>query len=261
MPIRRPRLVQIRPNKAKHKLEQGGTVIALGRSNDAEFVDRVGSLGFDAAWIEGEHGPVDFKDISDITRACDIWGTTSVVRINMNLPGVIYRTLDVGAQGVVVPHVNTADEARAVVDAAKFGPIGHRGAYVSRQGFGVEDYVGKANDETLLVILIEDIVGINNLADILTVDHIDVFFVAPADLAQSMGYPGQANPLHPEVQKTVDKAVAQINAAGKVAGGLTSESAVVDDIRKGVRFLLMNWTDLLTSSAEAFLQKVAAADK
>jgi 4-hydroxy-2-oxoheptanedioate aldolase len=257
MPARRRKLAQIRPNKAKHKLEQGGTVIVLGGSNDAEFIDQVGPLGFDAVWIEGEHGPVDFKDIPGATRACDLWGMTSVVRVNLNLPGVIYRTLDVGAQGIVVPHVNTADEARAVVDAAKFGPIGHRGAYTSRQGFGVPDYVARANDETLLVILIEDIIAVNNLADILTVDHIDVFFVAPGDLAQSMGYPGQAN--HPDVQAIVDKAVAQINAAGKVAGGVTSEATVVDDIRRGVRFLNMNWTALLTAAATGFLEKAATA--
>ena len=228
----------------------------LAGDNSAAMVDLLGPLGFDGAWIEGEHGAVDFADIPDITRACDLWGMTSVARVNVNMPGVIYRTLDVGAQGVAVPHVNTADEARAVVDAAKFGPIGHRGAYTSRQGFGVPDYVARANDETLLVILIEDIVAVNDLADILTVDHIDVFFVAPGDLAQSMGYPGQAN--HPEVQATVDKAVAQINAAGRVAGGVTSESAVVDDIRRGVRFLNVNWTPLITSAVAGFLEKAAA---
>ena len=118
------------------------------------------------------------------------------------------------------------------------------------------DYVARANDETLLVILLEDIVAINNLADILTVDDIDVFFVAPGDLSQSMGYTGQPN--HPEVQATVTKAVAQINAAGRVAGGVTSESAVVDDIRRGVRFLNVNWTPLMTSAVAGFLEKAAA---
>ena len=88
----------------------------LGGDNSASMVDPLGPLGFDGAWIEGEHGAVDFADIPDITRACDLWGMTSEARVNANLPGVIYRTLDVGAQGVAVPHVNTADEARAVVD-------------------------------------------------------------------------------------------------------------------------------------------------
>ena len=113
--------------------------------------------------------------------------------MNLNLAGVIYRTLDVGAQGVVVPHVDTAEQAREVVDAGKFAPIGHRGNYGGRQSFGVEDYLTTANDETLLVVLIEDVVAIENLDEILTVDHIDCFFVAPGDLSQSMGLPGGMN--------------------------------------------------------------------
>ena len=251
-------MAQIRPNRVKHKLERGETAVVLGGDNSAQQVDMLGHVGFDGAWIETEHGPVDFADVPGITRACDLWGMTSIVRVNQNVPGVIYRTLDVGAQGIAVPHVNTAGEAKAVVDAAKFGPIGHRGAYTSRQGYGVPDYVARANDETLLIILIEDIVAIDNLDDILTVDHIDVFFVAPGDLAQSMGYPGEAN--HPEVQAMVDSAVARINAAGRVAGGVTSDATVADDIRKGVRFLNANWGPWLISGASGFLAKTVAGD-
>ena len=77
------------------------------------MIENLGALGFDGAWIETEHGPFDYKDLPDLTRACDLWGMTSVVRIALNLPGVIYRTLDVGAQGIVVPHVDTAEQARA----------------------------------------------------------------------------------------------------------------------------------------------------
>ena len=184
---------------------------------------------------------------------------TSVVRVNLNVAGVIYRTYDVGAQGVVVPHVNTADEARAVVDAAKFGPIGSRGSYTSRQGIGVADYVARANDETLLVVLIEDIVAVNNLPEILAVDHIDSFFVAPSDLAQSMGYPGQ--PTHPEVLATVDSAIAQITEAGRVAGALVNDATVEAYIAKGARFLMTGWPAWVTSGARAFLEKVSSASR
>ena len=114
----------MRENKAKHKLEQGGVATVVYGYNSTHVIDFLGPLGFDAIWIEGEHGPVDFADIPDLSRACDLWGMTSVVRVNQNNPGIIYRTFDVGAQGVVVPHVNTAEEATAVVDAAKFHPIG-----------------------------------------------------------------------------------------------------------------------------------------
>ena len=107
----------MRENKAKHKLERGETVIAVSGYNSTDVIDFIGPLGVDAIWSEGEHGPVDFRDIPDLTRACDVWGMTSVVRVNQNNYGDIYHTLDVGAQGVVIPHVNKEEEARAVVNA------------------------------------------------------------------------------------------------------------------------------------------------
>ena len=247
----------MRENRAKHKLERGETVVCLSGNNSTDMIDQLGQFGFDAIWIEGEHGPVDFADIPDLTRACDLWNMTSVVRVNQNNAGVIYRTFDVGAQGIVVPHVNTAEEARAVVDAAKFHPHGNRGMFMSRQGYGVPDYFQRANDETLVVVLIEDIIAVNNLAEILTVDHIDVFFVAPSDLAQTMGYLGGAD--HPEVAATVDRAIEQIVAAGRNAGALVSDASVAHYIGKGARFLLTGWASWVAAGASEFAARVEEA--
>ena len=252
-------MVELRQNRAKHKLQEGGIATIASGPHTAEMIEFLGSYGFDGAWIETEHGSIDFADIPDLTRACDLWGMTSVVRVNLNLPGVIYRTLDVGAQGIVVPHVNTADEARAVVDAAKFHPLGNRGNFTSRQGYGVSDYSAKANDETLLVVLIEDVIAIDNLDDILSVDHIDVFFVAPGDLAQTMGYLGRAD--HPEVVAAVDSAIKRIVGAGRVAGALVSDANVEHLISVGARFLLTAWPAWVTAGAQGYLQKVANASK
>ncbi|MCH8207115.1 MAG: hypothetical protein IH956_08930 [Chloroflexi bacterium] len=252
-------MAELRENRAKHMLQRGETVTAVSGHNSPDMIDFLGPLGFEAAWIEGEHGPVDFADIPDMTRACDLWGTSSVVRVNLNVAGVIYRTLDVGAQGIVVPHVNTADDARAVVDAAKFHPLGNRGNFTSRQGYGVSDYAAKANDETLLVVLIEDVVAIENLDDILTVNHIDVFFVAPGDLAQTMGYLGQA--AHPEVVATVDSAIKRIVNAGRVAGTVVSDATVEHFISVGARFLLTGWPAWVTAGAQSYLRKVATASR
>lgn len=240
----------MRENRAKHKLERGETVVCLSGHNSTHMIDQLGPVGFDAIWIEGEHGPVDFADIPDLTRACDLWGMTSVVRVNQNNAGIIYRTFDVGTQGIVVPHINTAAEAKAVVDAAKFHPIGNRGMFTSRQGYGVPDYVHKANDETLVVILIEDIIAVNNLEEILTVDNIDVFFVAPSDLAQTMGHLGGLQ--HPDVLATIDKALGQIVAAGRTAGTLVNDDNVEHYLGKGVRFLLTGWFDWVASGAQMF---------
>ena len=247
----------LRENRVKRKLERGEVASVLAGNMTPDLVDAFGPWGFDGVWIETEHGPIDFADIPNLTRAADLWGMTSVVRVNQNVPGVIYRTFDVGAQGVVVPHVNTADEARAVVDAGKFAPLGARGMSTSRQGLGVPEYLTHANDETLLVVLIEDIVAIGNLSEILQVDNIDVFFVAPGDLAQSMGLIGQIG--NPRVQETIDGALAQIVAAGRTAGTVVSDASVESYLEKGARFLMLGWQAWVASGSRAFLDRVATA--
>tara|TARA_Y100000590_G_C15745169_1_gene1021737 strand:+ start:4576 stop:5334 length:759 start_codon:yes stop_codon:yes gene_type:complete len=249
-------LAELRPNLAKRKLNEGKVVsVAMGPIT-GDLIEIFSQLDFDAIWLEAEHGPVDFADIPDLTRACDVWGKTSIVRVNQVNTGDIYRTLDSGAMGICVPHVNTASEARAVVDAAKFGPIGHRGMYTSRQGIGVNEYVKKANDETLISIIIEDIEAIKNLSEILETDHIDAFFVAPGDLAQSMGYTGEIN--HPEVQAVRDKAIKDIVKAGRVAGTMVDDSNLEHYIDIGARFLSVAWTPWLLSGAQSYLNKVNA---
>ena len=250
-------LASMRENRVKAKLNRGEVSIVLSGHMTPDVVDSLGPLGFDGVWIEGEHGPVDYKDIPDLTRAADIWGMTSVVRVNQNVPGVIYRTLDVGAQGIVVPHVNTKEEAEAVVQAGKFAPIGERGMYGSRQSYGVDNYFAEANDQSLLVVLIEDIVAVNNLDEILTVDHIDVFFVAPSDLAQSMGLIGQLD--HPDVVATINGALDKIAAAGRNPGSLASDDNVEAYIGRGVKFMMTGWPAWVTSGAQAFQAKVANA--
>ena len=249
-------MAELRPNKAKRKLQRGEIVAGVMGFNSADMIDSVGPSDIDVIWIEAEHGPVDFADIPDMTRACDLWGMTSVVRVNQNVPGVIYRTLDVGAQGICVPHVNTAEEAQAVVEAAKYAPLGSRGHFTSRQGYGVADYVSKANDETLLIILIEDIVAVNNLAEILTVDNIDVFYVAPGDLAQSMGLLGQMR--HPDLLGTIDRSVEQIVAAGRTAGCLVTEATIEHYVSKGARYFTTSCQPWIAAGIRGFQDKVAS---
>ena len=173
-------------------------------------------MGFDGVWLEGEHGPLDYGVMGDVGRSCDLWGMTSLARVAKSQDCVdenaIYHTLDRGIQGVIVPHVNTKEEAETVASAAKFKnktyPHGRRGMFLSRQGFGVDDYYMQANRETMTVVLIEDIIAVENLESMLTVEHIDVFHVAFADLAQSMGYLHDLN--NPAVRETTEKAITQI---------------------------------------------------
>jgi len=231
-------LAELRVNKAKQKLANGEVAVAFASwgYGGADALERLIDLEPDAIWLEGEHGGVDFSNIGELTRAIDLIGASPIVRIHQNEPGVLYRTLDLGAQGIVVPHVNTREEAEAVVHAGKFAPIGLRGSFTSRQGIGVANYQSLANDQTMLIILIEDIVAVNNLDEILKVDNIDVFFVAPGDLAQTMGHIGE--PHHPEVQSVVDESLRKIVAAGRTAGALVSNDNAAHHLEQGVKFFL-----------------------
>jgi 2-keto-3-deoxy-L-rhamnonate aldolase RhmA len=248
--------MSIRPNRVKQRLASGQVATILAGTNEPDLIDQLGPLGADGIWLEGEHGGVDYADLGNLTRACDLWGVTSVVRVMDNDYAIIYRTLDRGAQGIVVPHVNTRAEAAAVVEAAKFAPLGKRGMFTSRQGFGVADYLKTANDQSLLIVLIEDILAVRNLDEILKVDHIDVFFVAPNDLATSMGQIGNMG--HPEVQKTVDGAIAKIVQSGRTAGTLVSSANVERYTRLGVRCIMTSFFPWIQAGAKDLMDRAAA---
>ena len=250
----------MRENKAKQKLRTGGVASVIsGSTMNGDLIDFLGQLGFDGAWIECEHGPVTWEHIGDLSRSCDLWGMTSLVRVPTNESWVITRTLDRGATGIVVPHVNTRQEAERVARSAKFGPLGKRGIYAGRQSFGTEDYYQKANDQTLVVILIEEVKAIENLAEILQVPHIDVFFVATGDLAQTMGFTGQRD--HPEVMSVLKEAFKQITEAGRIAGANVSEQTIDWYLELGARFLFTQWDPWIAAGAKSFLAKVTRHPK
>ena len=212
----------IRPNRAKEKLQRGEVVTTISGLQDSDIIDFLGPLGFDAAWIECEHGPVDWDALGDMTRACDLWGMTSVTRVNANDPGLITRTLDRGSMGIVVPHVNSRESAEQAALSAKYAPIGYRGMFGGRQSFGVSDYFHTANDQTMVIVLLEEVEALENIEEILKVDNIDVFFVAPSDLAQTMGHIGNAE--HPEVQSAIETAIGKIVDAGRTPGTLANDA-------------------------------------
>ncbi|MGQ4809497.1 4-hydroxy-2-oxo-heptane-1,7-dioate aldolase [Candidatus Entotheonellaceae bacterium PAL068K] len=244
----------MRENRAKQKVQNGEIATIVSGHANTDMIDFLGQFGFDGIWLEGEHGPLSWEQIGDMSRACDLWGMTSVTRVNANDPGLIMRTLDRGSLGLVIPHINSRQAAMQVVQAAKYAPIGCRGMYGGRQSYGVPDYFQRANDDTLIIVLIEESEAIDNLAAILTVEHIDVFFVAPSDLAQTMGHIGHHT--HPEVQDTIDRALAQIVEAGKVAGTLVNDDNVERYLKAGVRCFMTPWTNWVAQGARAFQQRV-----
>jgi len=243
--------MDIRPNRVKQKLVAGQVATIVAGTNEPDLIDQLGTLDVDGIWLEGEHGAVDFGELGNLTRACDLWGKTSVVRVMDNDYATIYRTLDRGAQGI-----NTRAEAESVVAAGKFAPLGKRGMYTSRQGFGVEGYLKTANDQSLLIVLIEDIVAVRALDEILKVDQIDCFFVAPSDLATSMGQIGNMG--HPDVQQTIDGAIKKIVQSGRVAGTLVNLGNVERYTKLGVRVVMTSFFSWIQAGAKELIERAAA---
>ena len=247
-------MTELRQNKIKENLSNGKIVAVPMGPFSTDIIEYFGALDYEGIWLEGEHGPVDFNNISDLTRACDLWGITSIVRVHQNEPGVIYRTLDLGAMGIAVPHINTKQEAESVIQASKFHPIGMRGSSTGRQGIGVDNYLNKANNQSMTIILIEDIVAVNNLDEILEINHIDVFYVAPGDLAQSMGLLGGAGST--EVTKIVEQSIKKIVSSGKIAGTIVSEKNINHFASIGAQFLSFPWAPWISEGTARIRKEI-----
>jgi len=246
----------VRHNLLKQKLASGGIVYGvMVQSPDADLVEMLGLAGFDWILIDAEHGSINENDAAAMARACELANTTAVIRPPGNHAEAIMRFMDRGIQGVQVPHVNTADEARAAVAAVKYHPLGHRGITSSSRSasFGfresISDHVGLSNDETFVCVMIEEQEGVDNLDEIMSVEGVDVFFVGGGDLAQTMGYPGKKN--HPAVQAVVVAAIERIVAAGKVAG-YACEAETRDFAARGVRYFHTGATSLIKFGARQY---------
>lgn len=252
-------MAEYRTNHAKKKIEAGGIVTIVNGVNDGDTVEIFGNLGFEIILAEGEHGPISWEAIGDISRACDLWDMCSMVRVHRNDPSLITRALDRGASGIMVPHVDTKEQAELLAKSVRFGPLGNRGQFGGRRALGVTDFHAKANDNILAIPLIEDIVGIRNIKEIVSVDGIDAFYVAPGDLAQSMGHTGDTG--HADVQQAIDDALGEILQADRVAGTLVTDASAERHIGMGVRVLGVSPAPWLTAGATVFRNRVAGAQK
>ena len=246
--------MKIRKNIIKQRLKEGKHVIAIENLNDPNIVELFAPNNPHCFWFEGEHWIADVQNIGDLTRAADLIEATPLVRVPRPEYQLIYHALDLGAQGISVPHVKTKQDAELVIRASKFAPIGQRGMFTSRQGIGVENYFKEANDETFVLVFIEDLIALDNLDEILEVDNIDVFFVGPGDLSQELGHIGEQN--HPEVQKVVQDTITKIIVKGRTAGTVASLSNYEWAMKTGARFFLSGALDWIYSGFTEFNQSL-----
>jgi 4-hydroxy-2-oxoheptanedioate aldolase len=248
-------------NKLKEKLLAGQPAFGVSvMFPSPQLVEMVGRLGFDWVLLDCEHGSLSPESVELMAMAAELTGLTPIARPRTNSPEAILRVMDRGAMGVQVPHVNTASDARRAVEAVKFHPLGTRGLAAgtrpAQYGFAgsAAEYVQEANRETLVCVQLEEAEALSNLDKILRVDGVDVLFVGPSDLSQSLGYPGRSDV--PEVRGAMDRAFAAIVAAGKVPGSTGNVQAIRDYQRTGVRYLYTHLTRFLASASQEFLAAV-----
>jgi 4-hydroxy-2-oxoheptanedioate aldolase len=224
-------------NNIQQKLQMGEYVVGpFMKLPSPAVVEIMGLSGFDYVIIDCEHGPLDMLKAEDMVRAARLAGISPVIRVADNDPVLISRALDIGADAVQVPQISTKKDAENVVKAAKFAPRGERGVcrYVRAAEYtniNKQEYFTKANKETMTIIHIEGEEGVRNIDEILSVEGIDVVFLGPYDLSQSLGIPGEVN--HPRVVELMEQVIEKAKARNKVVG------TFVDNIETGLK-----WIDL-----------------
>lgn len=193
----------------RRRLLDGETVYGLVIKAPAPaLVEMCAAAGFDFAFIDGEHGSGEALELEHHVRAAESFGMPAVVRIGSHQPGEILRALDIGAEGIIVPHVNTRAVAEAIVQAAHYPPIGRRGlATTTRAGrhafSNLKEHLHSAEQNTLIAVQVEDPEAIEHVEEIASVRYIDCVFIGPADLSLGLGYPGESD--HPIVVEAFNR--------------------------------------------------------
>ncbi len=223
--------MQINENKFKKDLKGDkrlfGLFMGIPNTTVAELC---AGAGFDWVLIDGEHGTFDLQSTMAHLQTIAAYPIPSIVRVVEGQTAILKQILDVGAQSVLIPMVDTAEQAEQVVRACKYPPAGVRGLGTAlaraAQWNRIPDYLHKANDEICVIVQIETVTAVKNIDAISAVEGVDAVFIGPSDLSASMGFIGQQD--HPEVVETVCQGIKSINSAGKQAGVL----AVTKDLVK-----------------------------
>ena len=252
------------PNLFKRALQQGQTQIGLwvGLADD-NVAEALAGCGFDWLLLDAEHGPNDVRTVLSQLRAVAPYPVHPVVRPVEGRVALVKQYLDVGAQTLLVPMIDNAGQAREMVRAMRYAPVGVRGmgaalARASRWN-QVPQYVQQADDEMCLLVQAETTEALSHLAEIAQVEGVDGVFFGPADLSASMGYRGQAN--HPAVQQAITEGIATVRAAGKAAGILMADPAQARHyLAAGAQFVAVGVdTTLLVGAATALARSFKTA--
>ena len=233
----------MKPNPIKEKLQSNrpsvGATLAWPSPQLVEFC---GLAGFEWVLIDAEHGPIDVRICEEMVRAAENVGIVPIVRVPFKDRITIMGYLQIGVIGIAVPHVNSRQDAESVVQAVKYAPVGSRyadtGARAADYGLlkSNSELYAEANQETMIIVWVEEAQALGNLDEILKVEGIDAVNIGPSDLAISMGHPGK--PDHPEVQRAIAAAREKILKSGKTLVGETRNAEPLPDLlRLGARLI------------------------
>jgi 4-hydroxy-2-oxoheptanedioate aldolase len=216
------------------------------------------SAGYDWLMIDAEHAPFTIRDIQTYLSVIASYPVAPVIRPAEGTGTLLGQLLDVGAQTIMVPMVDSAEEAEQIVRTLMFPPQGVRGAGVSvtraARWKNVPDYIARANDEICLVVQAETVTAMQNIEGIASVEGVDAVFFGPSDLAASMGYPGKAECA--EVVAEIDRGIDVVLSVNKTAGIFASTPELANHyLEKGVSFVCLGADTSLLSSAAASLLK------
>ena len=232
-------------NSTKRKVFQGGLAASLNvsRLRTADAAGLAASCGFDWLFIDMEHNSIEYSVAADMCVAALATGITPIARVAGHEPNLAARMLDAGAQGIVVPHVDTADQARAVANACLYPPLGGRSltAPLPQARFRPVPFatlMEEVNKQTLVVVMLETASAIENAEEIAAVPGIDVLMIGTNDLAADLGIAGQLE--HESIQRSYARTIAACKGAGKVAGmgGVYDQELIRRYVEMGVRFML-----------------------
>ena len=224
--------------KLKKQVLTIGSWITLGHTSIAEIMAKG---GFDWLTVDMEHSVITLSEAQKLVQVIELAGIPPLVRVGENDTCLIKRVMDAGAHGIIVPMVNTKEEAIKAVDAVKYPPAGKRGVGLARaQGYGLEfeKYKKRINNESMVVVQIESIEAIDNLKEILEVEGVDASIIGPYDLSASLGHPGELE--RKEVRDAVKRYMEVCRKTGKCAGYHVvpvDVGKVRHKIKEGFRFL------------------------
>jgi 2-keto-3-deoxy-L-rhamnonate aldolase RhmA len=243
-----------------------GLVINLAQPSLSEIA---GHSGFDFVIIDMEHTSLSVSDVEAHVRACETIGLCSMVRVPSTEPGLVKRLLETGVQGIVFPHLQSADDVANAVSMIKYPPIGSRGSGGSSRAasFGaIENAIHQkdSNDTVLLVGLVEDPVAFDRLDSIVQADGIDIIWLGAGDLSTAMGFPGQL--YHPAVQEKILNAFELIRGRGKQCLiSASNQNRLEEWVKRGAnlfllgelsRLMYMTLRDRLTVARSAALDRI-----